>query len=77
MVLMLANTFGPHKTSRRWTWHRPDGKLQNSQPHQPPEQSHVEDPTQQTGMTLADLSAMRKQMREVTGSSNLQCADAG
>ena len=27
--LMLANTFGPHKTSRRWTWHSPDGKHHN------------------------------------------------
>ena len=24
--LKLANTFGPHKTSRRWTWHSPNGK---------------------------------------------------
>ena len=22
---LLANTFGPHKTSRRMTWHGPDG----------------------------------------------------
>ena len=27
--LMLANTFGPNKTSRRWTWHSPDGKHHN------------------------------------------------
>ena len=27
--LMLVNTFGPHKTSRRWTWHSPDGKHHN------------------------------------------------
>ena len=27
--LMLANTFGPHKTYRRWTWHSPDGKHRN------------------------------------------------
>ena len=24
--LKLVNTFGPHKASRRWTWHHPDGK---------------------------------------------------
>lgn len=23
--LLLANTLGPHKASRRWTWHHPDG----------------------------------------------------
>ncbi|KAK2185249.1 hypothetical protein NP493_241g03004 [Ridgeia piscesae] len=23
---MLANTFGPHKASRRATWHSPSGK---------------------------------------------------
>ena len=27
--LKLANTFGPHKASRRWTWHHPDGKHHN------------------------------------------------
>ena len=27
--LKLANTFGPHKASRRWTWHSPNGKHQN------------------------------------------------
>ena len=27
--LMLANTFGPHKASRRQTWHSPDGKHHN------------------------------------------------
>ena len=27
--LMLANTFGLHKTSRRWTWHSPDRKHHN------------------------------------------------
>ena len=27
--LMLAITFGPYKTSRRWTWHSPDGKQHN------------------------------------------------
>ena len=24
--LVLANTFGHHKASRRWTWHSPDGQ---------------------------------------------------
>ena len=27
--LMLANTFGPHKSSRRATWHIPNGKYHN------------------------------------------------
>ena len=27
--LKLANTFGPHKSSRRWTWHSPNGKHHN------------------------------------------------
>ena len=27
--LKLANTFGPHKASRRWTWHSPNGKHHN------------------------------------------------
>ena len=27
--LILANTFGPHKVSRIWTWHSPDGKHHN------------------------------------------------
>ena len=27
--LMVANTFGPHKTSRKTTWHSPDGKTHN------------------------------------------------
>ena len=27
--LMVANTFGSHKTSRKITWHRPDGKTHN------------------------------------------------
>ena len=27
--LMLANTFGPHKASRRATWHSPNGKYHN------------------------------------------------
>ncbi|KAI0225359.1 hypothetical protein LSAT2_023805 [Lamellibrachia satsuma] len=27
--LTLINTFGPHKTSRRWTWHSQDGKHHN------------------------------------------------
>ena len=27
--LTLANTFGPHKASRRWTWHSPNGKHHN------------------------------------------------
>ena len=27
--LILANTFGPHKASRRWTWHSPDDKHHN------------------------------------------------
>ena len=27
--LVLTNTLGPHKTSRRWTWHGPDGKHHN------------------------------------------------
>ena len=26
---MLANTFGHHKASRRWTWHSPNGQLHN------------------------------------------------
>ena len=25
-VLVLANTFGHHKASRRWTWHSPNGQ---------------------------------------------------
>ena len=27
--LMLANTFGYHKASRRWTWHSPNGQHHN------------------------------------------------
>ena len=27
--LKLANTFGPHKASRRWTWHSPIGEYHN------------------------------------------------
>ena len=27
--LMLANTFGRHKASRRWTWHSPNGQHHN------------------------------------------------
>ena len=27
--LFVTNTFGPHKSSRRWTWHSPDGKYHN------------------------------------------------
>ena len=27
--LKVANTFGPHKPSRRWTWHRPGGDYHN------------------------------------------------
>ena len=27
--LVLANTFGHHKVSRRWTWHSPNGKHHN------------------------------------------------
>ena len=27
--LVLTNTLGPHKPSRRWTWHNPDGKHHN------------------------------------------------
>ena len=27
--MKLANTFGPHKASRRWTWHSPNGKYHN------------------------------------------------
>ena len=27
--LKLANTFGSHKASRRWTWHSPNGKHHN------------------------------------------------
>ena len=27
--LGLANTYGPHKASRRWTWHSPNGQLHN------------------------------------------------
>ena len=27
--LVLANTFGHHKASRRWTWHSPDGQHHN------------------------------------------------
>ena len=27
--LVLTNTFGPHKPSRRWTWHSPDEKYHN------------------------------------------------
>ena len=26
---MVANTFGSHKTSRKMTWHSPDGKSHN------------------------------------------------
>ena len=28
--LKLANTFSPHKASRRWTWHSPNGKTSQS-----------------------------------------------
>ena len=28
-VLVLANRFGHHKTSRRWTWHSPNGQHHN------------------------------------------------
>ena len=28
-VVLLTNTLGPHKPSRRWTWHSPDGKYHN------------------------------------------------
>ena len=27
--LVLTNTLGPHKPSRKWTWQRPDGKHHN------------------------------------------------
>ena len=27
--LKMANTFGPHKPSRRWTWHSPGGDYHN------------------------------------------------
>ena len=27
--LVLTNTFGSYKLSRRWTWHSPDGKHHN------------------------------------------------
>ena len=27
--LVVANTFGHHKTFRRWTWHRPNGQHHN------------------------------------------------
>ena len=27
--LVVANTFGPHKTSRKITWHSPNGKTHN------------------------------------------------
>ena len=27
--LFLTNTFGPHKRSKRWTWHSPNGKTYN------------------------------------------------
>ena len=27
--LVLTNTLGPHKPSRRWTWQSPDGKHHN------------------------------------------------
>ena len=27
--LVLTNTLGPHKPSRRWVWHSPDGKHRN------------------------------------------------
>ena len=27
--LVLTNTLGPHKPSRRWTWRSPDGKHHN------------------------------------------------
>ena len=27
--LVLANTFGHHKASRRWTWHSPNGQPHN------------------------------------------------
>ena len=27
--LVLTNTLGPHRPSRRWTWHSPDGKQHN------------------------------------------------
>ena len=26
-LIVLANTFGHHKASRRWTWHSPNGQL--------------------------------------------------
>ncbi len=31
--LFLTNTFGPHKPSRRWTWHSPNGKTHNQIDH--------------------------------------------
>ena len=27
--LKILNTFGPHKPSRRWTWHSPGGEYHN------------------------------------------------
>ena len=27
--LKVVNTFGPHKPSRRWTWHSPGGDYHN------------------------------------------------
>ena len=27
--LLVTNTFGPHKNSRRWTWHSPNGEYHN------------------------------------------------
>ena len=27
--LKVVNTFGPHKPSRRWTWHSPEGDYHN------------------------------------------------
>ena len=30
--LVLANTFGHHKASRRWTWHSPNGHIEETLP---------------------------------------------
>ena len=27
--LKMVNTFGPHKPSKRWTWHSPEGEYHN------------------------------------------------